>query len=178
MRQALEGCVIEDFDSNTEWDLSWGCLTGVKAREALRNMKHNDPLFWAELTQSGPQDLPDSAKTLPEDCEPDTNLEDKNLDDSNLPLQLLIDTMTGSDLPNDVSQQQDSILISLADAENIDLDPETASKSSERNSETGQLEGRGLGVGKRWKIASRRYNSKMFWWHNNGDDWRDDNLLP
>jgi hypothetical protein len=175
MRQAFEGCVIEDSDSNTEWDLSWGCLTGIKARDTLRNMKHNNPLFWAELTQSDPQDLPDPAKTLPEDCEPDTNLENKDSDDSNLPLQMLIDAMTGGDLPNDVSLQKDGILISLADAENIDLDPETESEASvEPNSETGK----GRGLGKRWKIASRRYNSEMFWRHNDGDDWRDDNLLP
>ena len=152
---------------------------GVKACEALQNMKHDQPLFLAELTRSDPQDLPNSAETLPEDCEPDTNLEDEDVDDSNLPLQMLIDAMTGSDLPNDVSLQQDGTLISLADAENIDLEPETASESSvivpvEPNIETGQ----GRGLGKRQKIASRRYNSELFWQHNDGNDWRDDNLLP
>jgi hypothetical protein len=174
--QAFAACVIKDFDSNdTKWDLSWGCLTGVKAREALRNMKRDDPLFWSELTGVDPQDLPDSTKTLPEDCEPDTNLEDEDADDSNLPLQMLIDAMTGGDLPNDVSLQQDgTLVISLADAENIDLEPETASESSvEPKTETGQ----GRGMGKRRKIASRRYNSELFWRHNDGDDWRDDNLL-
>ncbi|PPR06566.1 hypothetical protein CVT24_001800 [Panaeolus cyanescens] len=44
VKKAFEGCKVRS------WDLSYECLTSFRAREKLRNLKHENPQFWAELS--------------------------------------------------------------------------------------------------------------------------------
>ena len=140
-------------------------------------MKTNDPVFWAELTKSKTQELPNSNETQPEDIEPqaETSLEDVPADDSDLAIPILIGVMTGGELPDNVGIQDGGGLVSIAEAENIDIQLE--SESAEANLENKQDESKPQeleGRGKRSKFANKRYSA--FWRHNDGDDWRDDSL--
>jgi hypothetical protein len=59
-------------------------------------MVKTNPEFWAELSVDHANDmqLPDTAETLPEDVEHDTELEDQDTDDSDLSLDTLITALT------------------------------------------------------------------------------------
>jgi hypothetical protein len=85
-------------------------------------MKITDPEFWEELTKAQHQNLPDTSRTLPKDNAPDTNLEDEVGDDSELPMPLLISAMTSGNLPEGVAIGEDSGLVSVAEAENVDIE--------------------------------------------------------
>ena len=41
-----------------QWNLSYGSLTSFEAREKLRTLKTEEPVFWGELTASTTHDLP------------------------------------------------------------------------------------------------------------------------
>jgi len=84
-------------------------------------MKTLDPEFWVELMQSNMEDLPGIEELLIEDAEPNTSIEDKDTDDSDLSINALIDTMTTLDIPLTVGTRQNGTLTSLADVENMDL---------------------------------------------------------
>ncbi|KAF8233020.1 hypothetical protein L208DRAFT_1558729 [Tricholoma matsutake] len=74
-----------------------------KAQEALQNMRTTDPEFWEELTRSQHNEqLPDVAETLQEDLEFNTKLEDKDADDSDVSMQMLITALTREDIPETV----------------------------------------------------------------------------
>jgi hypothetical protein len=86
--------------------------------------------------------------------------------------------MTGGELPDNVGIRDGGGLVSIAEAENVDLQLQLESESAEANLENKQEskpeepEGRG----KRFRFANKQYSA--FWRHNDGDDWRDDTLLP
>jgi hypothetical protein len=137
-------------------------------------MKTNDPTFWAELTKSETLvDLPNSNECQPENVDHETSLEDVLADDSDLAMPTLIGVMTGSELPDNVGTRDGAGLVSIADAENVDLQLESAEANPEANIENKPKE---EGRGKRPKFANKLYSA--FWRHNDGDDWRDDKLLP
>lgn len=143
-------------------------------------MKTNDPTFWAELTKSETVELPNLNEPQPEDIDPETSLEDALADDSDLAIPALIGVMTGGELPDNIGIRDGGGLVSIAEAENVDL--QIASESAEANLEA-NLENKPKenipkeeGRGKRSKLANKRYSA--FWRHNDGDDWRDDGLLP
>jgi hypothetical protein len=146
-------------------------------------MSTNDPDFWAELTRGKTVNLPNSNEAQPEDIDPETSLEDVVADDSDLAIPTLIDVMTGGELPDNVGIRDGGGLVSIAEAENVDLvQLESARDSAEANLEA-NLENKPKenkpneeGRGKRSKIANKQYSA--FWRHNDGDDWRDDKLLP
>jgi hypothetical protein len=147
-------------------------------------MRINDPDFWVELTKSETVDLPNLNEAQPEDIDPETSLEDVVADDSNLAIPTLIGVMTGGELPDYVGIRDGGGLVSIAEAENVDLQLESAeanlnlkanpeNKPKELETKPNEeLEGRG----KRSKIANKQYSA--FWRHNDADDWRDDKLLP
>lgn len=151
------------------------CLTSFKAREALRNLKTTDPAFWAELTMSRPdENLPGTEEILPEDVEPDAGLEDADADDSDLSMLTLIAALT-RDIPETVGSRKTGTLMSLSDAENVDLDLELV-PPAEANVEDPKEEKapEGSDRGKRKKFANKLYNGDAFWRHNDNDDWKDD----
>jgi hypothetical protein len=160
------------------WNLSFACLTGFKAREALRNMRTTDPEFWEELTRGGSnEDLPESDinENFQEDVEFDTVLEDTDADDSDVSMQTLTTMLTKDDIPEMVGFRKSGTLTSLADADNADLGEEMLppTEANVSNPQKGKEEGRG----KRQKFANKRYNGGTFWRHNDNDDWEDDGLL-
>ena len=66
-------------------------------------MRTTDPEFWKELTRGQPDEqLPSVAETLQEDLEFDTELEDKDADDSDVSMQTLITVLTREDIPETV----------------------------------------------------------------------------
>ena len=70
---------------------------------------------------------------MPEDNQFDTNLEDVVGDDSEVPMPILIVTMTNSELPKNVGVGESGGLVSLAEAEDIDIGPEIASMEADFN---------------------------------------------
>jgi hypothetical protein len=146
-------------------------------------MKTNDPVFWEELTKGKTLvNLPNSNEPQPEDIDPETSLEDSDVlaDDSDLAMPTLIRVMTGGELPDNVGIRDGGGLVSIAEAENVDLIQENVNlqlESAEANLEA-NLENKPKeeGRGKRSKFANKNYSA--FWRHNDGDDWRDDSLLP
>lgn len=143
-------------------------------------MKQTDPEFWEELTKGQSQNLPNTTETLLEDDQPDTHLEDMVADDSELPMPILIAAMTGSELPENVGVGEHGGLVSLAEAEDIDLEPESENASTEADidNQPSLDEPKEKGRGKRRKTANKNYSSVAFWQHNDEDDWKDDSLVP
>jgi hypothetical protein len=139
-------------------------------------MRITDPEFGKNLP-GGKHDeqLPNVAETLQEDLEFDTELEDKDADDSDVSMQTLITALTREDIPETVGFRKSGTLTSITDAENVDLDEGMLPPQAEANVENSSRE---VGRGKRRKFASKRYNGEEFWWHNDDDDWEDDSLLP
>ncbi len=143
-----------------EWNLSFECLTGPKMRAALRDMKNTDPTFWAELTQSTKKLCPDEAVAQPED-EID-ELEDLQLDDSNIPIELVVENMVLGTCSSGVLQQDDGGLMSVCTAENVDLADGSNGGVDEGEKKN---EEKPMGVGKRERKPNKWYNSKDFWKH-------------
>jgi hypothetical protein len=182
--QAFEGCVVR------EWNLSYACLKGYAAREALRNLRTTNVEFWEELTrlESNENRLPKSDEILYEDIEPDASLEDNDADDSDLSIKTLINVMVKNDLPAGVGTRKSGALTSIVEAENSDvvdipLEPiecvekkNRGEKSIDESRVQGWIEGPSSGRGKRKKVANKLY--EQFWRHNDDDDADDDSLLP
>ena len=94
-------------------------------------MKLMDSKFWEELTMGQSQNLPNTSEILLEDNEPDTHLEDVVADDSELPILILISAMTNDELPENVGVGDGGGLVSLAEAEDINVEPESEIASAE-----------------------------------------------
>ena len=120
------------------------------------------------------KNLPGTEETLPEDVEP---VEDADADDSDLSMPMLITALT-RDIPETVGSRKTGTLMSLSDAENIDLDQELV-PPAEANVEEPKEEKlpKGSGRGKRKKFANKLYKGDAFWRHNDNDDWKNDSLL-
>ena len=69
-------------------------------------------------------------ETFLEDNPPGTYLEDVVADDSKLPMPIL---MTGGELPENMGVGEHGMLVSLVEAEDIDLEPEIASTEADLN---------------------------------------------
>lgn len=140
-------------------------------------MKTTNPEFLEELVkgENDNEQLPNITKTLPEDVEHDTNHEDEDADDSDLSVGTLVTALTGEHIPAIVGSQKTGTLTSLADAENVDLDSETAVELPEKAQELAPGAG---SRGKRTKYTNKLYSGGAFWRHNDKDDWKDDSLLP
>ena len=100
-------------------------------------MRTNDPNFWAELelTKNETVNLPNFKlnEAQPEDTDPETSLEDVVVDDSDLTIPTLIDVMTGGELPDNVGIQDGGGLVSIAEAENVNLQLESAEANLKAN---------------------------------------------
>ena len=122
------------------------------------------------------ENLPSAEEMLPEDVEPDAELEDADADDSDLSMPMLIAVMT-RDIPETVGSRKTGTLVSLSDAENVDLDLELV-PPVEANVEEPKEEKvpKGSGRGKRKNFANKLYKGDAFWRHNDNDDWKDDSL--
>jgi hypothetical protein len=139
-------------------------------------MKTNDPVFWEELTKGKALDLPKPNETPPEDKDLDTSLEDIDVDDSDVTISTLIGVMTGGELPDHVGIREGGGLASIAEAENVDESAEANHSTNTDKPDSEENKPKEEGRGKRSKISNKLYSA--FWRHNDGDDWRDDRLLP
>ncbi|KAH7908914.1 hypothetical protein BJ138DRAFT_989477, partial [Hygrophoropsis aurantiaca] len=82
VQKAFEMCRVRGFN------LSYASLTSFAARDKLRNLKHDDPTFWQELTSGTSSAAPaDGEGTFDEDEETDSTPFE---DESNLPLDAVI----------------------------------------------------------------------------------------
>jgi len=104
-----------------DWNLSYECLTKFAARKKLREMKNTDPEFWKELTKAKTQDLPVLDVALPEDQI--VTADDDNLDDSELPLSVIIDEIITGACPNGTAHHPAGGLMLVGDAERLDVEP-------------------------------------------------------
>jgi hypothetical protein len=160
VHQAFEMCRTGGFN------LSYESLTSYEARQKLRDLKMTDPDFWNELTQKTIDAVDMADGNMPED---EDISEVPFEDDSDLPCEVIIARVLGSDLGPDVTSMPDGNLMSTAAAESLDRD-ETKGLSdvgegnaippidSERNN---------LGRGKRKITKNKLYDS--FWRHNDRD---------
>ncbi|KAF8240344.1 hypothetical protein L208DRAFT_1233821, partial [Tricholoma matsutake] len=104
-----------------EWNLSYECLTSFAAREQLSKMKETDPEFWKELTTAKTPELPAKHVKLAEDkLDEDENA----IDDSELPLSVVIEAITDGQCPEGFAVRPAGGLMSVVDAERLDIDVE------------------------------------------------------
>ena len=143
-----------------EWDLSYKCLTSYAARARLRSMKDDDPDFWFKLTKKHSQDLaPKESEPQIEDTE-ETNFDgedDCELDDSDVPLKTVIDSIVMGRQPNTLRVRKNGTFKSNQDIEPVD---EVVSSNVGEKTED-------FGRGKWVKKANRLYTG--FWRHNDND---------
>ncbi|KAF8221878.1 hypothetical protein L208DRAFT_1325606, partial [Tricholoma matsutake] len=130
--KAFQLCCIQ------EWNLSYKCLTSFTARERLRKMKEIDPEFWKELTTAKTPELPAKHVKLPEDK---LDEDEDATDDSELPLSVVIKAITDGQCPEGFAVCPAGGLMSVVDAERLDIDVEDPKELTE-NVETTEL-GRG-----------------------------------
>ncbi|KAF8219181.1 hypothetical protein L208DRAFT_1554532 [Tricholoma matsutake] len=144
-----------------KWNLSYECLTSFEAREALQGMKPKHPTFWQELAMEDSPDLPSEKADLPEDSLLMTEEEDEDLDDSDVPIQMLIMMVVGDEMPAGVATHSSSSLMLIRAADSmggtpVDLEAEgeTLAKTKGVKEEKGQ--------GKHKKMVNRLYQ-RDFW---------------
>jgi hypothetical protein len=140
--QAFEMCVVR------EWNLSYSCLTGYAARSKLRGLRDSDPKFWDELTSKKFEPVvPPENVPQPED----TILEEDGLDDSDVPIQSVIDNIIHKKVPKGY--------VIVPDHGGIE-----ANADAERFDEGVEKE---LGRGKRKRQPNTRYSA--FWQHSDSE---------
>ena len=132
------------------WNLSYTCLTSFDMRQALRNIKDTNPDFWNELTIKRPEDLPllDETKITPEDESLLTaELEDEDLDDSEVPMKAMIASLdtTGNKLPKGIAPCEGGSLMTVHAAESLDETLSQSSGTSETSTQTAMPERLGPG---------------------------------
>ncbi|KAF5321552.1 hypothetical protein D9619_000201 [Psilocybe cf. subviscida] len=155
-RQAFEHCRVR------KWDLSYETLTGVTARAYLRDLRNTNPEFWKELTSSDfDNDLPPEDVPQPEDRLDDREFQNDNMDDSDVPNQVVIQSVINpsGEVQSEYEVSEDGGLVSKGGimAEGYD---NTAGEDVAVN----VVEDKELGRGKRRKVPNRRYMG--FWKHN------------
>lgn len=115
---------------------------------------------------------------MPEDIEPDTHLEDKDTDDSDLSIQTLVTAMTEENIPSTVGTQKNRTLISLANAKNNELNAPATEPSLEIPKKAKKLTPEEGGRGKRTNFSNKMYDTRSFWrQHNNKNKWDNDSIL-
>lgn len=153
--------------------MSYESLTSFEAREKLRNLKQTDPIFWNELTMERPQLLPEEDEEVDEDKIPKPDDVDWGWDDSDIPINTAVGTIVSGDYPIGVAERLEGGLMSVVQAEDLDLDLEEISKQNfveEDEFDVNGVEKAGAaekpqGRGRREKKANKLYDSKVFWKH-------------
>jgi hypothetical protein len=139
-------------------------------------MKDTDPEFWNELTMKTTNlvSLPDENMTTPEDeCLLAAELEDEDLDDSEVPTKTVIAMVLDKKVPKGTAARQSGSLMSNRAAESLDDIDEDAGESSKAGMSGGRAsvataeEMGAMGPGKRKRMANTLY--REFWRHHDGD---------
>ena len=155
------------------WNLSYACLTGFNARQALRNMKDTDPEFWNELTMKTTDSvsLPDEDLMTPEDESLlAAELEDEDLDDSDVTTKTVIASILDKKLPKGTAARESGSLMLDRAAESLDDIDEPVGESDLGTSSGGTSAATvdEMGPGKRKRKPNTLY--REFWRHNDSDD--------
>jgi hypothetical protein len=135
------------------------CLTGFEAREHLHNLKEVDPKFWTKLTAKS-QNLPSENETLPEDVMVHPKRDDlMTMDDSDLGIDTLILTIQHGTCPPGIAWRDDSGLMLVVDAENLDLGftPEETGDESKMVEVNEPMAAEEIGCGKQRKTRNKLY---------------------
>ncbi|KAG6850928.1 hypothetical protein C0991_009934 [Blastosporella zonata] len=149
-KQAFEMCTIRN------WDLSYECLTGYKIQSCLRELKETDPQFWSELTcGSSGVVVPNAQQKDPASLEDDFSDIEEGGDDSDIPLDVLINSMTSKPQIDGIAGRENGALEADRDAEDLEEALEDSGKS--------------MGRGKRVRRSNKLYTSAHFWRHYDGD---------
>jgi hypothetical protein len=139
-------------------------------------MKDTDPEFWNELTMKTSQttnlvSLPDENTMTPEDeCLLAAELEDEDLDDSEVPTKTVIAMVLDKKVPKGTAARQSGSLMSNRAAESLDVIDEDAGESSKAGMSSGGTSVatvEEMGPGKRKRIANALY--REFWRYDDGD---------
>jgi hypothetical protein len=151
--QAFELCTVRD------WNLSYTCLTSFNMRQALRNMNDTNPEFWNELTKRKPEELPlpEETKIMPEDTT--AELENEDLDDSEVPIKAVVASLDKNKLPKGIAPREGGLLMSVHAAESLDLPQHIGDTTMPEKS----------GPGKRRHKLNTLYRAADFWRHNDSD---------
>jgi len=143
-----------------EWNLLYQCLTSFEAQKALQGMKQKDPGFWQELTVEDSLDLPSEKADLPEDSLLMTKEEDKGLDDSNVPIQMLVMMVVGDEMLAGVATHLSSSLMLIQVVDSMGgtpVDSEAGVAEAETLAKTkGVEEEKGQG-------KHKKHNSQWIW---------------
>jgi hypothetical protein len=126
----------------------------------LRALKQDDPEFWKQLTSKHLQDAaPAESEPQAEDAhEESIGFEDTKVDNSDIPLGAVINSMLTSSTPKNLLTKDNGMFQSPDDTE--PADEEVKGKAAERVEE--------LGRGKRAKHTNHLYRVN-FWRHNDED---------
>ena len=112
--QAFELCCVRG------WNQSYESLTSFAAREKLRNLKTEDPLFWNELQVNTDTTLPGPTDIVPED-EP---VEDDDFgDDSSVGLSDVIKTVVEETIPSTMRANEGGGLVAIRNADDENEEP-------------------------------------------------------
>ena len=134
-------------------------------------MKDTDPEFWNELTMKTTASLPDEDVVTPEDESLlATELEDDDLDDSEIPTKTVIALVLDKKIPKGTAARQSGSLMSNRAAESLEVVDENASEIGPGTSSGGTsvTAVEKMGLGKRKRKANTLY--REFWRHNDNDD--------
>jgi hypothetical protein len=159
-----------------QWNLSYGSLTSFDAREKLRTLKTEEPLFWGELTESTTHNLPGLEEQTEEDKEKIDDDNDKG-DDSSLEMSAILSALVTGEVARNVSVGGNGGLVSQNEADDVeaepvevvggceddDLDKTSTIPTTVKNQQTDEEAEKGRG--KRQKFGNKWYDVKKFMRH-------------
>ena len=154
-----------------------------EAREKLRTLKTEEPVFWGELTASMTHDLPCLEEQAEEDKEKTVDDDDKG-DDSSLEMSTVLSTLVTGEVARNVSVGGNGGLVSQNEADDVEAEPvevvgecangdfdktlavpttvENLNQQAKSGSSTDQA---GKRRGKRQKFGNKWYDVKDFMRH-------------
>ena len=159
-----------------DWDLSFECLQSRKAWEALQELRAADPIFSKELEKGKGAWLPTEDEVVAEDQIPDT--EDDDTDDSDVLIKTLNQAVVNRDLVSGVVEHSPGVLMSVRDAEDIEVVAGDVMGGETGTGEVGnehvlkkkakaKAEPEEHGHRKQKRVPNPKYAS--FWWHYDSD---------
>jgi len=153
------------------WNLSYESLTSFEAREKLRNLKTDNPEFWAELSmEKEDTSLPAPDDVVPEDVV-DIEEDDNHGDDSSIPISAVIGavvtgkgTKDGCLVSQDLAGDDNEAPVDGIDGQDEDSlgIHTTVSEEASHSAVSGIQPPAEKGRGKRTKISNKWYTVKSF----------------
>ena len=151
------------------WNLSYESVTSREVRQALKDLKHIDPEFWKEISQTDDGPEPEGEEI----DEADNGCCEERGDDSMIPTEVLIEHIcNGSGSVGLKTCEGNLVASGMADQITSDSHEEMSAEKTIESSEINDDEPvvqemvEELGVGKRKRIPNRLYCKEVgFWKH-------------